>query len=102
MQMMNRAIEDADAFRKMMQKVEHGEPRKRVQVVAALSTEVRDWNAEVDRKRAAKMASRLAKAIALACSKAQQPVESAAPAQPGPISARVIKYLRGDDWRHGT
>lgn len=56
MQMLNKAVEDADAFMKMMGRLER--PAPPTQRVAA-SREVADWNAEVDRKRAEKKARKL-------------------------------------------
>lgn len=55
MEMLNRAIGDADAFTKMLQKVQRSDT-ERMQAVRALDPEVQEWNAEVDRKRAEKKA----------------------------------------------
>jgi len=55
MEMLNRAIGDADAFTKMLQKVQRSET-ERIQEVRALDPEVAAWNAEVERKRAEKKA----------------------------------------------
>lgn len=55
MEMLNRAIGDADAFTKMLEKVS----RTNGQVVTRgvpVSREVEAWNAEVERKRAEKKA----------------------------------------------
>lgn len=56
MEMLNRATEDAAAFRGMLDKV----TRVPVQPVSRASPEVIAWNAEVDRKRAAKKAGKVA------------------------------------------
>lgn len=62
MEAVNRAFEGADAFSKMLQKVQHGAAEQRQAVARANSPEVQQWNAEVDRKRAEKLARRAAKA----------------------------------------
>jgi hypothetical protein len=60
MEMLNRAIGDADAFVKLMQKVER--PSRDVLVVQHQAQEVADWNAAVDRKKAERQQRRAAKA----------------------------------------
>lgn len=55
MEMLNRAIDDADAFTKMLQKVQRSDT-ERIQELRALDPEVAAWNAEVERKRAEKKA----------------------------------------------
>lgn len=55
MEMLNRAIEDASAFKDMMRKVAHGEAEA-IKAVSQATPEVVAWNAEVDRKRAEKKA----------------------------------------------
>jgi len=55
MEMLNRAIGDADAFTKMLQKVQRSDT-ERIQELRALDPEVAAWNAEVERKRAEKKA----------------------------------------------
>lgn len=55
MEMLNRAIGDADAFTKMLQKVQRNDT-ERIQEVRALDPEAAAWNAEVERKRAEKKA----------------------------------------------
>ena len=51
MEMLNRAVDGAALFKDMMQKVEAG--------AAPVSPEVAAWNAEVDRKKAEKLARRM-------------------------------------------
>ena len=53
MEMLNRAVDGAALFKDMMQKVEAGAP------AAPVSPEVAAWNAEVDRKKADKLARRM-------------------------------------------
>ena len=55
MEMLNRAIGDADAFTKMLQKVQRSDT-ERMQAMRAIDPEIVAWNAEVDRKRAEKKA----------------------------------------------
>lgn len=55
MEMLNRAIGDADAFTKMMSKATGQRDAERSAVIHA-SQEVLEWNAEVERKRAEKKA----------------------------------------------
>jgi len=55
MEMLNRAIGDADAFTKMLQKVQRSDT-ERIQELRALDPEMAAWNAEVERKRAEKKA----------------------------------------------
>ena len=55
MEMLNRAIDDADAFTKMLQKVQRSDT-ERIQELRALDPEMAAWNAEVERKRAEKKA----------------------------------------------
>ena len=55
MEMLNRAIGDADAFTKMLQKMQRSDT-ERMQAVRALDPEVEAWNADVERKRAEKKA----------------------------------------------
>ena len=55
MEMLNRAIGDADAFTKMLQKVQRIDT-ERMQAVRATDPEVAAWNAEVERKRAERKA----------------------------------------------
>ena len=55
MEMLNRAIGDADAFTKILQKVQRSDT-ERMQAVRAIDPEVAVWNAEVERKRAEKKA----------------------------------------------
>ena len=55
MEMLNRAIGDADAFTKMLQKVQRSDT-ERIQELRALDPEVAAWNAKVERKRAEKKA----------------------------------------------
>ena len=55
MEMLNRAIDDADAVTKMLQKVQRSDT-ERIQELRALDPEVAAWNAEVERKRAEKKA----------------------------------------------
>ncbi len=54
MEMLNRAIDGAALFKDMMQKVEAG-----VTPAAPVDPEVAAWNAEVDRKKAEKLARRM-------------------------------------------
>jgi transketolase len=54
--MLNRAIGDADAFSKMLQKVQRTDTERAQQVQRMLAPEVANWNAEVERKRAEKKA----------------------------------------------
>ena len=54
MEMLNRAIDGAALFKDMMQKVEAG-----VTPVTPVDPEVAAWNAEVDRKKAEKLARRM-------------------------------------------
>ena len=56
MEMLNRAIGDADAFTKMLQKVQSSDTDRAQAVQSVLDPEVVAWNAEVDRKRAEKKA----------------------------------------------
>ena len=54
MEMLNRAIDGAALFKDMMQKVEAG-----TAPAAPVDPEVAAWNAEVDRKKAEKLARRM-------------------------------------------
>ena len=54
MEMLNRAIDGAALFKDMLQKVEAG-----TAPAAPVDPEVAAWNAEVDRKKAEKMARKL-------------------------------------------
>ena len=54
MEMLNRAVDGAALFKDMMQKVEAG-----TVPAATVSPEVAAWNAEVDRKKADKLARRM-------------------------------------------
>ncbi len=54
MEMLNRAIDGAALFKDMMQKVEAG-----AAPAAPVDPEVAAWNAEVDRKKAEKLARRM-------------------------------------------
>lgn len=54
MEMLNRAVDGAALFKDMMQKVEAG-----AAPAALVEPEVAAWNAEVDRKRAEKLARRM-------------------------------------------
>jgi hypothetical protein len=56
MRAINTAFEDADAFRKMLDKVQRTDTERAQFVQRAISPEVQQWNAEVDRKRAEKKA----------------------------------------------
>ena len=56
MEMLNRAIGDADAFTKMLEKVQRTDTERAQMVQRMLSPEVANWNAEVERKRAEKKA----------------------------------------------
>ena len=56
MEMLNRAIGDADAFTKMLQKVQRSDTERMKAVQRMLDPEVAAWNAEVERKRAEKKA----------------------------------------------
>lgn len=58
MEALNRAIGDADAFTKMLEKVAR---RDRTQAPTLNPPDVLEWNAEVERKRAEKLARKLAK-----------------------------------------
>lgn len=54
MEMLNRAVDGAALFKDMMQKVEAG-----AATAAPADPEVAAWNAEVDRKKAEKLARRM-------------------------------------------
>lgn len=54
MEMLNRAVDGAALFKDMMQKVERG-----AAPAAPVAREVAAWNAEVDRKKAEKLARRM-------------------------------------------
>ena len=54
MEMLNRAVDGAALFKDMMQKVEAG-----AAPAAHVDPEVATWNAEVDRKKAEKLARRM-------------------------------------------
>ena len=55
MEMLNRAIGDADVFKKMLQKVQRTDTQL-MQAARPSDPEVAAWNAEVERKRAEKKA----------------------------------------------
>ncbi len=61
MEMINRAIDDADRFKDMMRKVSSPEAQ-RVQAITQQTREVQEWNAEVERKRYEKHMRKLLKA----------------------------------------
>jgi len=64
MQALNRAIEDADAFSKMLEKVTNGRHRQIAILANPPSREVQEWNAAVERKKAEKEAAKRARKAA--------------------------------------
>jgi hypothetical protein len=55
--MLNNAFEDADAFRKMLDKVAtRSEIERMVMAQRVINPEIQAWNAEIERKRAEKKA----------------------------------------------
>lgn len=57
MEAINRAIEDADAFRKILTQVQRTTPQQSP-TPPALRAEIEAWNQEVERKRAERQARR--------------------------------------------
>lgn len=62
MEMLNRAIGDADAFTKMLEKATHGRHQPRA-AAGPTDPETQAWNEAVDRKKAEKKAAKAKRAL---------------------------------------